>query len=77
VKGGTKEVKVSDLQKEGLIYEKEENGEKKLDVMKGKNIIKVNPTIGESIRAELDAIRAQKLQEQEALPSNRQVKISK
>jgi hypothetical protein len=66
VKGGTKEVKVSDLQKEGLIYEKEENGEKKLDVMKGKNIIKVNPTIGESIRAELDAIRAQKLQEQEA-----------
>ena len=66
VKGGTKEVKVSDLQKEGLIYEKEENGEKKLDVMKGKNIIKVNPTIGESIRAELDAIKAQKLQEQEA-----------
>lgn len=66
VKGGTKEVKVSDLQKEGLIYEKEDNGDKKLDVMKGKNIIKVNPTIGESIRAELDAIRAQKLQEQEA-----------
>ena len=66
MKGGTKEVKVSDLQREGLIYEKEENGEKKLDVMKGKNIIKVNPTIGESIRAELDAIKAQKLQEQEA-----------
>ena len=34
--------------------------------MKGKNIIKVNPTIGESIRAELDALKAQKLQEQEA-----------
>ena len=60
------EVKVSKLQREGLIYEKEDNGDKKLDVMKGKNIIKVNPTIGESIRAELDAIRAQKLQEQEA-----------
>ena len=54
------------MAKEEVIYEKEENGEKKLDVMKGKNTIKVNPTIGESIRAELDALKAQKLQEQEA-----------
>ena len=54
------------MAKEEVIYEKEESGEKKLDVMKGKNTVKVNPTIGESIRAELDAIRAQKLQEQEA-----------
>jgi len=54
------------MAKEEVIYEKEENGDKKLDVMKGKNTVKINPTIGESIRAELDAIRAQKLQEQEA-----------
>jgi hypothetical protein len=52
--------------KEEVIYEKEENGDKKLDVMKGKNTIKVNPTIGESIRAELDALKAQKIEEQEA-----------
>ena len=49
---------------EEIIYEKEE-GDKKLDVMKGKNKVKVNPTIGESIRAELDALKAQRLQEQE------------
>jgi len=56
------------MAKEEVIYEKEEGGEKKLDVMKGKNtnVVKINPTIGEGIRAELDAIRAQKLQEQEA-----------
>jgi hypothetical protein len=48
---------------EEIIYEKEESGEKKLDVMKGKNTIKVNPTIGESIRAELDALKAQKVEE--------------
>ena len=65
VKGGTKEVKVSKLQREGLIYEKEDNGDKKLDVMKGQNKINVSPTIGESIRAELDALKAQRLQEQE------------
>ena len=50
---------------EEIIYEKEENGEKKLDVMKGSNKINVSPTIGESIRAELDALKAQRLQEQE------------
>ena len=51
------------LRSEEVIYEKEENGEKKLDVMKGKNNVKVNPTIGESIRAELDALKAQKVEE--------------
>ena len=51
------------IAKEEVIYEKEENGEKKLDVMKGKNTVKVNPTIGESIRAELDALKAQKVEE--------------
>jgi len=51
------------IAKEEVIYEKEENGEKKLDVMKGKNVVKVNPTIGESIRAELDALKAQKVEE--------------
>ena len=50
------------MAKEEVIYEKEE-GEKKLDVMKGKNTVKVNPTIGESIRAELDALKAQKVEE--------------
>ena len=65
VKGATKEVSREKLTQEGLIYEKEENGEKKLDVMKGSNKINVSPTIGESIRAELDALKAQRLQEQE------------
>ena len=51
------------MAKEEVIYEKEESGDKKLDVMKGKNTIKVNPTIGESIRAELDALKAQKVEE--------------
>ena len=65
VKGAMKEVSREKLTQEGLIYEKEENGEKKLDVMKGSNKINVSPTIGESIRAELDALKAQRLQEQE------------
>jgi len=36
-----------DATMEEVIYEKEENGEKKLDVMKGKNKVNVTPTIGE------------------------------
>jgi hypothetical protein len=51
------------IAKEEVIYEKEESGDKKLDVMKGKNTVKINPTIGESIRAELDALKAQKVEE--------------
>ena len=65
VKGGTKEVSREKLTQEEVIYEKEE-GDKKLDVMKGKNKIKINPNLGESIRAELDALKAQRLEEQEA-----------
>ena len=49
---------------EEVIYEKEENGEQKLDVMKkGKNNVKINPSLGESIRAELDALKAQRVEE--------------
>tara|TARA_R110002020_G_scaffold122071_2_gene277341 strand:+ start:752 stop:2116 length:1365 start_codon:yes stop_codon:yes gene_type:complete len=51
---------------EEVIYEKEENGDKKIDVMKGKNTVKVNPSLGESIRAELDLLKAQKIAEQDA-----------
>ena len=52
---------------EEVIYEKEENGDKKLDVMKkGKNTVKVNPSLGESIRAELDLLKSQRIAEQDA-----------
>lgn len=55
------------MAKEEVIYEKEENGDKKIDVMKkGKNTIKINPSLGESIRAELDLLKAQKIAEQDA-----------
>ena len=55
------------MRQEEVIYEKEENGEKKLDVMKGKNTVKINPTIGESIRAELDALKLQRVAEAAAI----------
>ena len=48
------------MAKEEVIYEKEENGDKKLDVMKGKNTVKINPSLGESIKAELAALKAEK-----------------
>lgn len=54
------------MAKEEVIYEKEENGDKKLDVMKGKNTVKINPSLGESIRAELDSLKAQRIAEQDA-----------
>ena len=41
----------------------EDKEEKKLDVMKGKNEVKINPSLGESIKAELDALKAQKVEE--------------
>jgi len=56
----------SAIAKEEVIYEKEENGDKKIDIMKGKNTIKVNPSLGESIRAELDLLKAQRIAEQDA-----------
>ena len=55
------------MAKEEVIYEKEESGDKKIDVMKGKNTVKVNPSLGESIKAELAALSAEKIQEQEAV----------
>lgn len=51
------------MAKEEVIYEKEESGDKKIDVMKGKNTIKVNPSLGESIKAELAALSAQRVEE--------------
>jgi len=62
-----KELEKKENAKEEVIYEKEENGDKKIDVMKGKNTVKVNPSLGESIRAELDALKAVKIEEQEAV----------
>ena len=62
-KGGVADGK--DTRKEEVIYEKEENNGKKIDVMKGKNTVKVNPSLGESIRAELDALKFERIQEQE------------
>jgi len=57
----------SAIANEEVIYEKEENGDKKIDVMKkGKNTVKINPSLGESIRAELDLLKAQKIAEQDA-----------
>ena len=55
------------MAKEEVIYEKEESGDKKIDVMKGKNTVKVNPSLGESIKAELAALSAEKIQEQESV----------
>ena len=56
------------MAKEEVIYEKEENGDKKIDVMKGKNNVKINPSLGESIRAELDALKAKKVKEEMSAP---------
>jgi len=67
-KGGVADGK--DTRKEEVIYEKEDKGGKKLDVMKGKNAVKINPTIGESIRAELDALKAIRIEEQESAMAN-------
>ena len=54
------------IAKEEVIYEKEEGSEKKLDVMRGKNKVNVNPTIGEQIKAELAAISQKKIEEANA-----------
>ena len=54
------------MAKEEVIYEKEEKGDKKIDVMKKgeTNNVVVNP-VSEEIKAKLDALKAEKLQEQE------------
>lgn len=54
-----------DTRKEEVIYEKEEK-DKKFDVMKGKNKVNVNPTIGEQIKAELAVISQKKIEEANA-----------
>ena len=43
--------------------QEDDDGEKKLDVMKGKNSVKVNPSLGEQIKAELTAISQKKIEE--------------
>lgn len=58
------------MAKEEVIYEKDENG-KKLDVMKGKNKINVNPSLGEQIKAELAAISQKKIEEANAAAAQR------
>ena len=58
-----KAIKKAMAKEEFIADEEEEKGDKKLDVMKGKNKVKINPSLGESIKAELDALKAQKIEE--------------
>ena len=59
-----KAIKKAMAKEEFIADAKEEDKEdKKLDVMKGKNEIKINPSLGESIKAELDALKAKKVEE--------------
>ena len=62
-----KAIKKAMAKEEFIADAKEEDKEgKKLDVMKGKNDIKINPSLGESIKAELAALKAERVQAQEA-----------
>ena len=58
-----KAIKKAMAKEEFIADAKEDKEDKKLDVMKGKNDIKINPSLGESIRAELDALKAKKVEE--------------
>ena len=59
-----KAIKKAMAKEEFIADAKEEDKEdKKLDVMKGKNEVKINPSLGESIKAELDNLKAQKVEE--------------
>jgi len=59
-----KAIKRAMAKEEFIADAKEEDKEdKKLDVMKGKNEVKINPSLGESIKAELDALKAKKVEE--------------
>jgi hypothetical protein len=59
-----KAIKKAMAKEEFIADAKEEDKEdKKLDVMKGKNTVKVNPSLGESIKAELDTLKAKKVEE--------------
>ena len=63
---GNKAARRAGTYQEEVIYEKEEKGEKKIDVMKKgeTNNVVVNP-VSEEIKAKLDALKAEKIQEQE------------
>ena len=61
-----KAIKKAMAKEEFIADAKEDKEDKKLDVMKGKNDIKINPSLGESIRAELAALKAERVQAQEA-----------
>ena len=55
------------LQKKKSSMRKKRMVIRRLDVMKkGKNAVKINPSLGESIRAELDLLKAQRIAEQDA-----------
>jgi hypothetical protein len=62
-----KAIKKAMAKEEFIADAKEEDKEdKKLDVMKGKNEVKINPSLGESIKAELAALKAKKVEEEMA-----------
>ena len=63
---GNKAARRAGTYQEEVIYEKEEKGEKKIDVMKKgeTNNVVVNP-VSEEIKAKLDALKAEKIQEQQ------------
>ena len=61
-----KAIKKAMAKEEFIADAKEDKEDKKIDVMKGKNDIKINPSLGESIRAELAALKAERVQAQEA-----------
>ena len=58
-----KAIKKAMAKEEFIADAKEDDSEKKIDIMKGKNTVKINPSLGESIRAELDALKAQRVEE--------------
>jgi len=61
-----KAIKKAMAKEEFIADAKEDDSEKKIDIMKGKNTVKINPSLGESIRAELDALKAQRVEEAKA-----------
>ena len=63
---GNKAARRAGTYQEEVIYEKEEKGDKKIDVMKKgeTNNVVVNP-VSEEIKAKLDALKAEKVQEQQ------------
>ena len=70
---GNKAARRAGTYQEEVIYEKEDKGEKKIDVMKKgeTNNVVVNP-VSEEIKAKLDALKAEKIQEQELMMKQQQ-----